>query len=140
LQKCVWPYFDNCMIIIVRSRNFYHETSDMPHSCFLFSLYSQVTQLEDYARARQPAPRLKRNGNSSPSSSGGGGFSGSATEKVSPLLVGVVDCLWNAVVGNSPSTARFLAVGGLDALLNLLEVSKSGLIIHSHMPMNWLCV
>lgn len=94
--------------------------------CFLLSLTVfppsclQVTQLEDYARARQPAPRLKRSSSSPPS---GGGFSGSATEKVSPLLVGVVDCLWNAVVGNNPSTARFLAVGGLDALLNLLEVS-----------------
>jgi hypothetical protein len=49
-------------------------------------------------------------------------MSGNATEKVSPLVVGVVDCLWNGVVGNPRSEARLLAVGGMDALLNMLEM------------------
>jgi hypothetical protein len=87
-----------------------------------------VTQLEQYARARQPAPRLQRTG-ALPTSALG--RSGSATETVSPLAVGVVDCLWNAAVGNAQSSARLLAVGGLDALLNLLEVAEPSKPGHS---------
>jgi hypothetical protein len=81
-------------------------------------IVSLIHQLEAYARARQPAPREKR-GALPP---GAFGMSGSATEKVSPLVVGVVDCLWNGVVGNKRSEARLLSVGGMDALLNMLEV------------------
>ena len=47
---------------------------------------------------------------------------GSAKEKVSPLIVGVVDCIWNAVVGNRRSEARLLQVEGQDAILDLLEL------------------
>ena len=39
-----------------------------------------------------------------------------------PLIVGVVDCLWNSVVGNRRSEARLLQAQGIDALLNMLEV------------------
>jgi len=77
-----------------------------------------VGQIENYSRARQPAPRAQPD--AVPSSALG--MSGSATEKVSSFIVGVVDCLWNAVIGNSKSEARFLAHGGLEALLGLLEV------------------
>jgi hypothetical protein len=79
---------------------------------------SLVLQLESYAKGRQPAPREKR-GALPP---GAFGMSGNATEKVSPLVVGVVDCLWNGVVGNARSEARLLSVGGMDALLNMLEM------------------
>jgi len=47
---------------------------------------------------------------------------GSAKEKVSILVVGVVDCIWNAVIGNKSSEARFLHVEGQDGLLDLLEI------------------
>ena len=77
-----------------------------------------VDQMEMYCRSRQPAKRTKK-GELAP---GSFGMSGGATEKLSPLMVGVVDCLWNAVVGNSRSEARLLTVGGMDALLNMLEV------------------
>mmetsp|Transcript_44139 Transcript_44139/g.56561 ORF Transcript_44139/g.56561 Transcript_44139/m.56561 type:complete len:1219 (-) Transcript_44139:172-3828(-) len=79
---------------------------------------SLVLQLEAYAKGRQPANRERR-GALPP---GAFGMSGNATEKVSPLVVGVVDCLWNGVVGNGRSEARLLAVGGMDALLNMLEM------------------
>lgn len=36
--------------------------------------------------------------------------------------MGVVDCIWNAVVGNKRSEARLLEVEGQDKLLDLLEV------------------
>merc|ERR1711871_965265 len=77
-----------------------------------------VGQIENYSRARQPAPRAQPDA----VSLGAFGMSGSAAEKVSSFIVGVVDCLWNAVIGNSKSEARFLAHGGLEALLSLLEV------------------
>lgn len=81
-------------------------------------IVSLTTQVEQYARGRQVAPREKKGG----LAPGTFGLSGSATEKVSPLLVGVVDCLWNSVAGNARSEARLLSTGGIDALLNLLEV------------------
>ena len=54
-------------------------------------IVSLTTQVEQYARGRQVAPREKKGG----LAPGTFGLSGSATEKVSPLLVGVVDdCAW----------------------------------------------
>ena len=83
-------------------------------------IVSLVHELEAYARGRQPAPRERRAGGGS--SAFGGLSSGSASEKVSPLVVGVVDCLWNGAVGNKRSEARLLSVQGMEALLNMLEV------------------
>ena len=55
---------------------------------------------------------------------GPGDHSPAATLRASPtpLLVGVIDCLWNSVAGNGRSEARLLSTGGIDALLNMLEV------------------
>ena len=82
-----------------------------------------VDEIEEYCRGRSAAARVK--GGAGGAGGGGdapGGLSGSATEKVYPLIVGVVDCLWNAVVGNRRSEARMLQAQGVDALLNMLEV------------------
>jgi hypothetical protein len=81
-------------------------------------IVSLISQVEQYARGRAVAPREKKGG----LQPGTFGLSGSATEKVSPLLVGVIDCLWNSVAGNGRSEARLLSTGGIDALLNMLEV------------------
>ena len=72
--------------------------------------------MEQYARGRAVAPREK--GGLQP---GTFGLSGSATERAA-LLMGVIDCLWNSVAGNGRSEARLLSTGGIDALLNMLEV------------------
>ena len=77
-----------------------------------------VGAVELYCRGRQPAPRTKKNA----LPHGAFGMSGSASEKISPMIVGVVGCLWNAVVRNAKSEARFLSLGGIDELLNMLEV------------------
>ena len=53
---------------------------------------------------------------------GGSLMGGSAKEKISPLIVAVVDTIWNAVVGNNRSEARLLQCEGQDALLDLLEI------------------
>ena len=53
---------------------------------------------------------------------GGSLMGGSAKEKISPLIVAVVDTLWNAVIGNRRCEARFLQCEGQDALLDLLEI------------------
>lgn len=46
-------------------------------------------------------------------------------ERSEALLISVLDCLWNAVVGSGRNAARFLALDGLSALLMLLEAVPS---------------
>ena len=41
------------------------------------------------------------------------------------MLVAVLDCLWNAVLGYPRNAARFLALDGLSALLALLEATPA---------------
>ena len=79
-----------------------------------------VDELELYCGGRAPAPRLRKAGGDD--DAGAAVLSSSAAEKVSPLVVGVLDCLWNAVVGNRRSEARLPPTHGVDALLALLEV------------------
>jgi len=77
-----------------------------------------IDELETYSAGRQPASRIKPG-----EKSGVAGVGGSATEKVSPLIVGVVDCMWHAVVGSKRSEARLLQSHGTDALLSMFEVA-----------------
>eukprot|EP00899_Mesostigma_viride_P002503 jgi/Mesvir1/12253/Mv00470-RA.2 len=40
------------------------------------------------------------------------------------MTVAVVDCTWNCILNNRRNLARFIAAGGLDALLTLLEATS----------------
>ncbi|KAJ1458302.1 hypothetical protein M885DRAFT_586352 [Pelagophyceae sp. CCMP2097] len=77
-----------------------------------------VCEVEKFCLGREPAPRAK------PALDAGDvqAVPSSPSEKVSPLIVGVLDCLWNGVVGNRRSEARLPPAHGIDALLSLLEV------------------
>ena len=84
-----------------------------------------VDELEIYCSGRSPAPRLRHpppGGGGDDDGGGSGIASSSATEKVTPITVGVLDCVWNAVVGNKRSEARLPPAHGIDALLSMLEV------------------
>ena len=95
-----------------------------------------IRELEEYTKHRRVicgkvklnamgtglAKESKTKESSDDDESEGSLMGGSAKEKVSPLIAGVVDCIWNAVAGNNRCEARLLEVEGQDALLDLLEV------------------
>ena len=79
-----------------------------------------IQEIDAYVKRRVPVTR-SRHKNLSEAARDAMPSSSSA-EKVDPLIVGVLDCLWHGVVGNRRSEARLPPVDGLDALLALLEV------------------
>jgi hypothetical protein len=52
-------------------------------------------------------------------------FSAQDPDRSETMLVAVLDCLWNAVLGYPRNAARFLALDGVSALLSLLEVTPT---------------
>lgn len=78
-----------------------------------------ISEIDRYVARRSPVTR-SRHKNLSEAARDAMPSSSSA-EKVDPLIVGVLDCLWNSVVGNRRSEARLPQSDGLDAILALLE-------------------
>eukprot|EP01041_Mallomonas_annulata_P000888 gene888-1723_t len=78
-----------------------------------------IKTLSNYADSRRPmmskqTTNIKDMGSDTTSQVG---------SELSVLVVAVLDCLWNGVVGNRKNEARFAQVEGIDALLDVIEVA-----------------
>ena len=91
----------------------------------LKGITSLVQTLAKYSESRRPTtvPTSGSQFSTSVGSLAGGAEQKETNEDLSFLIVSVLDCIWNSVVGHKKNETRFAEAEGVDALLDLIEVA-----------------